>query len=114
MILVMRSRNAWDESWSKTGWPFKKARRIRERFRKCRTRCDDCLIFDATHSVQLPGGGGDKSSGQREFAPILAKAATPVASLVHQRVRVRGVIETRSGPLIRVESAAQIELLDGD
>jgi 2-dehydro-3-deoxyphosphooctonate aldolase (KDO 8-P synthase) len=33
------------------------------------------VIFDATHSVQLPGGGGDKSSGQREFAPVLAKAA---------------------------------------
>lgn len=36
----------------------------------------DCpVIFDATHSVQLPGGAGDRSSGQREFAPVLAKAA---------------------------------------
>jgi 2-dehydro-3-deoxyphosphooctonate aldolase (KDO 8-P synthase) len=33
------------------------------------------VIFDATHSVQLPGGGGNKSSGQREFAPVLARAA---------------------------------------
>jgi 2-dehydro-3-deoxyphosphooctonate aldolase (KDO 8-P synthase) len=33
------------------------------------------VIFDATHSVQLPGGAGDRSSGQQEFAPILAKAA---------------------------------------
>lgn len=33
------------------------------------------IIFDATHSVQLPGGGGDKSSGQREFAPVLARSA---------------------------------------
>ncbi|MBS3809213.1 MAG: 3-deoxy-8-phosphooctulonate synthase [Desulfobacterales bacterium] len=33
------------------------------------------VIFDATHSVQLPGGAGGSSSGQREFAPILAKAA---------------------------------------
>ena len=33
------------------------------------------VIFDATHSVQLPGGGGDKSAGQREFAPVLARAA---------------------------------------
>ena len=33
------------------------------------------VIFDATHSVQLPGGGGDKSSGQREFAPVLARGA---------------------------------------
>jgi len=33
------------------------------------------VIFDATHAVQLPGGRGDKSSGQREFAPVLARAA---------------------------------------
>lgn len=33
------------------------------------------VIFDATHSVQLPGGSGDKSNGQREFAPVLARCA---------------------------------------
>ena len=33
------------------------------------------VIFDATHSVQLPGGGGQVSSGQRQFVPTLAKAA---------------------------------------
>ena len=33
------------------------------------------VIFDATHSVQLPGGGGDKTIGQREFAPVLARSA---------------------------------------
>jgi 2-dehydro-3-deoxyphosphooctonate aldolase (KDO 8-P synthase) len=33
------------------------------------------VVFDATHSVQLPGGGGDRSGGQREFAPILARCA---------------------------------------
>ncbi len=33
------------------------------------------VVFDATHSVQLPGGAGDKSSGQREFAPLLARCA---------------------------------------
>lgn len=33
------------------------------------------VIFDATHSVQLPGGAGGSSGGQREFAPILARAA---------------------------------------
>ena len=38
------------------------------------------VIFDATHSVQLPGGGGDKSSGQREFAPVLASAALAVGA----------------------------------
>jgi 2-dehydro-3-deoxyphosphooctonate aldolase (KDO 8-P synthase) len=33
------------------------------------------VIFDATHSVQLPGGGDGKSEGQREFIPPLARAA---------------------------------------
>ena len=33
------------------------------------------VIFDATHSVQLPGGGGSRSGGQREFAPVLARCA---------------------------------------
>ena len=33
------------------------------------------VIFDATHAVQLPGGAGDRSGGEREFAPVLARAA---------------------------------------
>ncbi len=33
------------------------------------------VVFDATHSVQLPGGAGGASGGQREFAPLLARAA---------------------------------------
>jgi 2-dehydro-3-deoxyphosphooctonate aldolase (KDO 8-P synthase) len=33
------------------------------------------VIFDATHSVQLPGGAGTSSAGQREYAPLLARAA---------------------------------------
>jgi len=33
------------------------------------------VVFDATHSVQLPGGQGDSSGGNREFAPVLARAA---------------------------------------
>jgi 2-dehydro-3-deoxyphosphooctonate aldolase (KDO 8-P synthase) len=33
------------------------------------------VIFDATHSIQLPGGEGGRSGGQREFAPVLARAA---------------------------------------
>ena len=36
------------------------------------------VVFDATHSVQLPGGGGDRSAGQREFVPVLARAAAAV------------------------------------
>lgn len=33
------------------------------------------VVFDATHSVQLPGGAGDRSNGQRQFVPVLARAA---------------------------------------
>ena len=36
------------------------------------------VVFDATHSVQLPGGGGDRSAGQREFVPVLSRAAAAV------------------------------------
>jgi 2-dehydro-3-deoxyphosphooctonate aldolase (KDO 8-P synthase) len=49
------------------------------------------VVFDATHSVQLPGGGGDKSSGQRQFAPVLARCAVAAG--------VNGVfIETHPAP----------------
>ena len=36
------------------------------------------VVFDATHSVQLPGGQGTSSGGQREFVPVLARAAIAV------------------------------------
>ncbi len=36
------------------------------------------VVFDATHSVQQPGGQGDRSGGQREFVPVLARAAVAV------------------------------------
>jgi 2-dehydro-3-deoxyphosphooctonate aldolase (KDO 8-P synthase) len=36
------------------------------------------VVFDATHSVQLPGGQGGSSGGQREFVPVLARAAMAV------------------------------------
>jgi 2-dehydro-3-deoxyphosphooctonate aldolase (KDO 8-P synthase) len=42
-------------------------------------RSTDCpVVFDATHSVQLPGGQGNVSGGQREFVPVLARAAVAV------------------------------------
>ena len=42
-------------------------------------RESDCpVVFDATHSVQLPGGQGTTSGGQREFVPVLARAAVAV------------------------------------
>jgi 2-dehydro-3-deoxyphosphooctonate aldolase (KDO 8-P synthase) len=36
------------------------------------------VVFDATHSVQLPGGQGTSSGGQREMVPVLARAAVAV------------------------------------
>jgi 2-dehydro-3-deoxyphosphooctonate aldolase (KDO 8-P synthase) len=49
------------------------------------------VIFDATHSVQQPGGQGDKSGGEREFVAVLARAAVAVG--------VAGVfIETHQDP----------------
>jgi 2-dehydro-3-deoxyphosphooctonate aldolase (KDO 8-P synthase) len=49
------------------------------------------VIFDATHSVQQPGGQGTSSGGQREFVPVLARAAVAVG--------VAGVfIETHEAP----------------
>ena len=36
------------------------------------------VVFDATHSVQLPGGNGTSSGGQRQFVPVLARAAVAV------------------------------------
>ncbi len=42
-------------------------------------RATECpVVFDATHSVQLPGGQGTSSGGQREFVPVLARAAVAV------------------------------------
>ena len=38
------------------------------------------VVFDATHSVQLPGGQGTSSGGQREFVPVLARAAVATAA----------------------------------
>jgi 2-dehydro-3-deoxyphosphooctonate aldolase (KDO 8-P synthase) len=36
------------------------------------------IVFDATHSVQQPGGQGGSSGGQREFVPVLARAAVSI------------------------------------
>lgn len=40
--------------------------------------CNVPVVFDGTHSVQLPGGQGSSSGGQREFVPVLARAAVAV------------------------------------
>ena len=41
----------------------------------------DFVVFDATHSLQLPGGAGGKTGGQREFIPHLARAAMATGSV---------------------------------
>ena len=41
------------------------------------------VVFDATHSVQLPGGQGTASGGQREFIPVLARAAVAAGIAGH-------------------------------
>ena len=65
------------------------------------------VVFDATHSVQLPGGGGDKSSGQREFAPVLARAALAAGA--------NGLfIETHPQPGPRVERRAEHDSAGGN
>src|SRR5262249_54445168 len=38
------------------------------------------VVFDATHSVQLPGGGGGRSARQRQVAPLLARCAVPAGA----------------------------------
>jgi len=43
------------------------------------------VVFDATHSVQLPGGQGTSSGGQREFVPVLARAAAREVGLSEDR-----------------------------
>ena len=68
------------------------------------------VIMDATHSVQIPGGKGDSSGGQREYAPIMATAAAAIG--------VAGIfIETHQDPdnapsdganMVRLDNMAQI------
>ncbi len=67
------------------------------------------VVFDATHSVQLPGGQGSVSGGQREFVPVLARAAVAVgiAGLfmeTHPRPEMALSDGPNSWPLDRMES----------
>ncbi|WP_263772708.1 3-deoxy-8-phosphooctulonate synthase [Propionivibrio soli] len=67
------------------------------------------VVFDATHSVQLPGGQGSVSGGQREFVPVLARAAVAVgiAGLfmeTHPRPEQAFSDGPNSWPLRRMES----------
>ncbi len=63
------------------------------------------LVFDATHSVQKPGAAGGKSGGNREYAPILARAAAAVG--------VRGFfVETHPDPEKALSDGANMIYLD--
>ena len=63
------------------------------------------VIFDATHSVQQPGGQGTTSGGQREFVPVLARAAVAVG--------VAGVfIETHDRPAEALSDGPNMVPLD--
>ena len=67
------------------------------------------MVYDATHSVQLPGGQGTSSGGQREFVPVLARAAIGVgiAGLfmeTHPRPEQAFSDGPNSWPLARMES----------
>jgi 2-dehydro-3-deoxyphosphooctonate aldolase (KDO 8-P synthase) len=67
------------------------------------------VVFDATHSVQLPGGQGTVSGGQREFVPVLARAAVAagIAGLfmeTHPRPEMALSDGPNSWPLDRMQS----------
>ena len=64
------------------------------------------VVFDATHSVQLPGGQGSRSGGQREFVPVLARAAVAAG--------VSGVfMETHPNPAEALSDGPNAWPLDG-
>jgi 2-dehydro-3-deoxyphosphooctonate aldolase (KDO 8-P synthase) len=68
------------------------------------------VVFDATHSVQLPGGAGTSSSGQREFVPYLTRAAAAVGiDAVFMEVHDCPEEALSDGPnMIRIEDLAQV------
>ena len=68
------------------------------------------VVFDATHSVQQPGGKGDASGGQREYAPMLANAAAAIGvSAVFMEVHNDPDNAPSDGPnMIRLEDAERV------
>ena len=61
------------------------------------------VVFDATHSVQLPGGAGDRSGGERQYVPALARAAVAVGRgrALHGDARGPGPHAARRPPALR-------------
>lgn len=73
---VLRSAGARDVWITERGVSFGYQRLVNDfRVVPLAHRANTALIFDATHSVQTPGGAGDRSGGEREFIPTLARAA---------------------------------------
>ncbi len=71
------------------------------------------VVFDATHSVQMPGGAGASSGGQREFVPVLARAAVAagVAGVfleTHPRPEQALSDGPNSWPLDRIEALLEV------
>lgn len=82
------------------------------------------VVFDATHSVQLPGGEGARSGGQREFIPVLARAAVavgisglfmethpdPAAALSDgPNAWPLGKLEALIGPLMEIDAVTKLQ-----
>ena len=74
------------------------------------------VVFDATHSVQLPGGLGQASGGQREFIPVLGETGCPVVFDATHSVQQPGGLGTASGgerrfvaPLARAAVATGVD-----
>ena len=67
------------------------------------------VVFDATHSVQLPGGGGTKSAGQREFVePLAAAAAGAGVDGFFMEADSNPIRRCQTGPTWFPHSSAQI------
>jgi 2-dehydro-3-deoxyphosphooctonate aldolase (KDO 8-P synthase) len=70
------------------------------------------VVFDATHSVQMPGGQGEKSGGQRQFVPDLARAAAALGidalfMEIHENPDVAPSDGPNMVPLDRLEDVLQ-------
>ena len=76
----IRRRRQSTGSWSASAAPASATTRWSPTCARCRSwrELGVPVVFDATHSVQQPGGQGTSSGGQREFAPVLARAAVAV------------------------------------
>ena len=112
VVAKARDAAAGDETHSgcERGVSFGHNKRVADRRSLAIRRESACpVVFDATHSVQLPGGQGNVSGGQRELVPVLARAAVAagIAGLfmeTHPRPEMALSDGPNSWPLQRMES----------